>query len=102
MSNPYDAIMPPTALDKAVDQAIAEANQAFLDSPEAIAAAEAEGDRWLAITEAEKAAGPHAVVLPVATAQRILEALHGADDEVFTTDLLARMLQDRINVSKEA
>jgi hypothetical protein len=97
MSDFYKMIETP--LDRAVDKAVAEANEAFLADPEAIARAEADGDRWRAVMDAEQAVGAHGVVLPVALAQAILDVLQGRENALTTLspDLPAKMLQSALN-----
>ncbi len=95
-SSIYDNMIAPSKLVRATDQAIAEANQAFLDDPQAIAAAQAEGDRWLAISNAEQAAGAHAVVLPVAVAQAVLDMLEGREHRVLSREQITNILSDNI------
>ena len=75
--NPYDAILPPTRLDKAVDAAIADANAAFEADPEAQAAARDAGDLHRRWAEAVEILGGTAIVLPIAVAVEVLAALRG-------------------------
>lgn len=75
--NPYEIMMPSGPFEKAMDKAVAEENERFLADPKAQRRAEEAGDRWRHIMDAEDAAGPHAVVLPVAVAQGLLAMLNG-------------------------
>ncbi len=95
-SSIYDNIVAPSKFSQAVDKAVDEINQAFLDDPQAIAAAEAEGDRWLAITNAEQAAGVHGVVLPVAVAQAVLDVLEGREPVLLSPEQVTIMLAANI------
>lgn len=90
-----------TPLDKAVDKAIAEVNQAFLDDPEAQRQAEENGERWRQIFEAQQVVGRHGIVLPTATATAILAVLDGGEPEhsVLTPTMLANML--RANIAEQ-
>jgi hypothetical protein len=92
-----------TAFDRAVDRAVAEANEAFLADPEAQAEAEANGDRWRAVMDAEQAVGAHGVVLPVAVAQALLAALEGRESVLSALDptLPARMLQEALTKAQD-
>lgn len=91
-----------TPLGKAVDKAIAEANEGFLSNPGEVAAAQENGERWRRITEAEQAVGPHAVVLPVALAKTLLDHLEGrGSDHPVTSTLAARMLTSHLNKAEE-
>lgn len=92
-----------TPLDREVDKAIAEANAAFLADPKAQSIAQENGERWRCITEAERAAGCHGVVLPLATAKAILALLHGEtnDLEEMSEGLTARMLTVAIQKAED-
>lgn len=74
-----------TPLDRAVYRAIEEENQRFLADPEAQKRAEEDGERWRHIRAAEHAAGPHAIVLPIATAQSILALLRGDESNLLAS-----------------
>jgi hypothetical protein len=92
-----------TPLDKAVDKAIAEANEDFLANPEAVQAAEEAGERWAALFAAQEAAGSHGIVLPKATAQAILDALEGREHAFTTFDdqMPAKMLAEAMRRAGE-
>lgn len=94
MSNPYERMVPETKFAKVVDKAIEEANQRFLVDVVVQRAAE-EGERWRHIWEAEEAAGPHAVVVPLASAKALLAALEGREAKL-PRDLMVAALRDRI------
>lgn len=96
MSNPYDAILPPTRLDKAVDAATQESNQAFLADERAMQAAREDGDRWRQIEEAKQVVGHHGVVLPTALAQDWLRVLRGEQPRL-TESLIVAMLQKHLD-----
>jgi len=98
MSNPYDPILPPTRLDKAVDAAIQESNQAFLADERAIQAAREDGDRWRQIDEAKQAVGHHGVVLPTALAQDLLRIVRGEQPRL-RESLVEAMLQQHLDAS---
>lgn len=94
-----------TPLDKAIDKALQEQNQRFLDDPEAQRRAEENGARWRHITEAEQAAGPYAVVIPIATAQMILDVLRDgtSSDPVYATlpDFPAKAIERALRSAEE-
>ena len=86
-----------TPLDRAVNKAIDEVNQAFIDDPQAQARARENGDRWRSVMAAEEAAGPYGVVLPMATAKELLTLLTlGEDASVLGPEMLSRMLADAV------
>jgi hypothetical protein len=96
--NPYDGIMRPTRLDKAVDRVIAEENARPI-TPNMEAAAAEHAIRWKSLEAAERMAGPHGVVLPMATAHAILAALEGRESDLsrWSGTLPARMLAQAID-----
>lgn len=95
--NPYDRIMPPTALDKAVDRAVEETNQHYLNNEAAYEEADRiAAERWAAWAKAEEAVGPHGVVLPLALAEEIERVLSGVEPRVLTPDLLQKTLFSHI------
>lgn len=94
---PYDGILPPSKLDKALDEAIERANAAFLADPAAQRQAAENGERWRRITEARDAVGRHGVVLPVATAVDILAVLSGMEpQEPMTPAMLCKLVHAEI------
>lgn len=87
----------PGSLAWYADRAIAEENAAFLADPPAQQKAADEGERWRHIMDAERAAGPHAVVLPVATARLALAYLRGEDPgSPIDISALTRMLEGHL------
>jgi hypothetical protein len=94
--NPYDAMMPPGPLARAVDKAVDEANAAFLADPDAQAATALDAERWTAIMEAESVVGEHGVVFPVATARAVVKVLRG-EDVGMNRELLARVIEGYLN-----
>jgi len=95
--NPYDSIMRPTRLDKAVDRVIAEENARPI-TPAMEAAAAEHAIRWKSLEAAERMAGRHGVVLPLATAHAILAALEGRESDLskISPTLPGRMLAQAI------
>jgi hypothetical protein len=91
----YDPLMPTGPFGQAVDAAIAKANEAFLNDPIAIADAQEEGRRALAMYNAREALGEHGVVLPTALAADIAKALRG-EPTMLDADLMARMVEGQI------
>lgn len=59
------------------DREIAEANARYLADPAAQAEARETGRMWAAWSAAERAAGPYAVVVPMATMLDVLALLEG-------------------------
>ena len=79
------------------DAEIAARNAAFLADPDAQRAAAEAGERWAAWAAAEAAAGPHAVVLPLAVALEVQSLLRGQQSLLFSRDYVQRMLDTRID-----
>lgn len=95
--NPYERMMPEGEFSKAVDEAIKEQNEVFLADPDAQRQAEENGERWRYLLDAERAAGRHGVVLPLATAKFLLAVLEGRDPESpWPKDLMIASLRDRV------
>lgn len=92
----YDNILPPSRLDKAVDKAVQEVNEDFLNNDLSIAKAQAEGDAWRRLMEAEGVVAEHGIVLPAALARDLLRALNG-EDTMLSTDMLKKMLADHLD-----
>jgi hypothetical protein len=87
------------------DKQIAEENAAFLADPaaqaEAARQAEQDVERWAAWAAAEKAAGPHAAVVPIKTAEALIAALTGQPTDL-DKDLLVKLLTRRVAIAKAA
>lgn len=92
--NPYETMLPTGRLGKAVDKAIEEVNQRFLNDPEAQQAAADDGDRWRHILDAEASAEHYAVVLPTALAEDLLKILDGEETRL-PKSLLVDALRQR-------
>jgi hypothetical protein len=99
--NPYDLMVPPTRLDRAVDAAIDGENARFerayeRHGREMRESMDASIERFAKIDEARSVVGVHGVVLPVATAAKVIAHLRGEDTGFFTAELLANMLTDAL------
>jgi hypothetical protein len=83
---------------RAVDRAVAEENAAYLNDPDLQAQDARDAARWMRWMAAEKAAGPTAVVLPVALAQDILRALQGEPTHLpVDPSVIVAMLQGHLD-----
>lgn len=83
-------------LGRAVDKAVAEVNAAYLADDAAQEEDRLTGERWRRWIAAEDAAGPHAVVVPVALARDLLSVLRDEDTSL-PKDLLISMLAWRVD-----
>lgn len=73
----YDNVIPMSRLDREIDREVARINEEFANNPLAQRLAAEQGERWRQQMEAETLVGAHAVVLPVALADQIADALAG-------------------------
>lgn len=93
-SGPYPESDP---LAHSLDDAIAEANkiaEARAQHPDEVAKREADAARWAAIRAAQDAAGPHAVVLPIAVARDAISYLTESDeDPLLSPQLVAELIE---------
>lgn len=86
----------PRSLAEATDQAIDRANAAALAADPDGARARENGARWAAWLAAERAAGPHAAILPIATARDVLAILEGREP-VLDADLVRKLVLSAID-----
>ena len=85
-------------LVKVVDRLIAEENARYLADTELQAQDRLTGQRWGRWLAAEQAAGPTAVVLPVAFAEDVLRALRGEPTHLpVEPSVLVEMLQGHLD-----
>ena len=93
---------PPRSLQEAVDQAVAAENARYLADHEQQAEDARTAAVWVRWVKAEQAAGPEAVVLPIALARDIMRLLLGAPTHLQVhPDVIKGMLKGHIDKAAE-